>query len=205
MTTLEWLEALSYVVTIIGLPFAIIVFLQEQRKERQNDDEDMYLQLSDEYAKFLRLVLEHADLHLITRSQPAAPFTSEQIERRNVLFELLISIFERAYILVYEEQMDRQATRLWQTWADYIRDWCRRPDFRELLPVLLQGEDPEFQSYIRQVAEEEALSPLEKEGATENRKGFPSNEPTALTRGEVVTHGRRSRLRNRADRSSSAK
>ena len=32
MTTLEWLEALSYVVTIIGLPFAIIVFLQERRK-----------------------------------------------------------------------------------------------------------------------------------------------------------------------------
>ena len=156
MTTLEWLEALSYVVTIIGLPFAIVVFLKEQRKERQNDDEDMYLQLSDEYAKFLRLMLDHADLHLITRSQPATPFSSEQIERRNVLFELLISIFERAYILVYEEQMGRQAARLWQTWDDYIRAWCRRPDFRDLLPVLLQGEDPEFQNYIQEIADAEA-------------------------------------------------
>ena len=156
MSTLEWLEAFSYVVTIIGLPFAIVVFLQERRKERQNDDEELYLQLSDEYAKFLRLMLEHADLHLITRSQPATPFTSEQIERRNVLFELLISIFERAYILVYDEQMGRQASRLWQTWADYIREWCGRPDFRELLPVLLQGEDPDFQTYIREIANEEA-------------------------------------------------
>ena len=162
MSTLEWLEALSYVVTIVGLPFAIIVFLQERRKERQNDDEELYLQLSDNYAKFLRLVLEHADLHLITRSQPAAPFTSEQIERRNVLFELLISIFERAYILVYEDRMGRQATRLWQTWADYIREWCQRADFRELLPALLQGEDPDFQSYIRAVADEAARSPSEK-------------------------------------------
>lgn len=156
MTTLEWLEALSYVVTIIGLPFAIVVFLQERRKERENDDEELYLQLSDDYAKFLRLILEHADLHLITRSQPTAPFTSEQIERRNVLFELLISIFERAYILVYDERMGRQASRLWHTWADYIREWCRRPDFRELLPELLQGEDADFQSYIRKIASEEA-------------------------------------------------
>ena len=104
-------------------------------------------------------MLDHADLHLITRSQPASPFTSEQIERRNVLFELLISIFERAYILVYDERMGRQASRLWQTWADYIREWCRRPDFRELLPSLLQGEDPDFQNYIRKIAEEEAQAP----------------------------------------------
>ena len=159
MSTLEWLEALSYVVTIIGLPFAIVVFIKEQRKERQNDDEDLYLQLSDEYSKFLRLVLDHSDLHLMTRTQPIAPFTSEQIERRNVLFEVLIAIFERAYILVYEDRMTRQATRLWQTWADYMRDWCRRPDFRELLPDLLQGEDPEFQAYIRQIAAEESTRP----------------------------------------------
>ena len=33
---LEWLEALSYLVTIVGLPFAIGVFLFEQREERQN-------------------------------------------------------------------------------------------------------------------------------------------------------------------------
>lgn len=156
MTMLEWMEALSYVVTIIGLPFAIVVFLKEQRKERQNDDEDLYLQLSDEYTKFLRLVLENADLHLMTRSQPDAPFTSEQIERRNILFEVLISIFERAYILVYEEQMSGHVSRLWQTWADYMRDWCRRPDFRELLPALLQGEDADFQQYIRRIAAEES-------------------------------------------------
>jgi hypothetical protein len=156
MTTIEYLEALSYVVTIVGLPFAIVVFIHERRKERQNDDEELYLQLSDDYAKFLRLVLDNADLHLMTRSQPATPFTSEQIERRNVLFELLISIFERAYILVYDDKMSRHASRLWQTWADYIREWCRRPDFRELLPSLLQGEDPEFQQYIRDIADEEA-------------------------------------------------
>jgi hypothetical protein len=188
MTTLEWLEALSYVVTIIGLPFAIAVFLHERRKERQNDDEELYLQLSDEYAKFLRLMLDHADLHLLTRSEPAAPFTSEQIERRNVLFELLISIFERAYILVYDERMGRQASRLWQTWADYIREWCQRRDFRELLPTLLQGEDPEFQNYIRKVADEEANTPsspiafASTDGPTQSDARLAGVDPRCPTR-----------------------
>ncbi len=158
MTTMEWLEALSYAVTIIGLPLAIYVFFREQQKERQNDDEEVYLQLSDDYAKFLRLVIENADLRLITQLRPDQPLTPEQIERRNILFELLIAIFERAYILVYEDRMSRQAARLWQTWVDYMREWCARPDFRELLPELLQGEDPEFQAYIQTIAKEEAGS-----------------------------------------------
>ena len=33
--------------------------------------------------------------------------------------------------------------------------WCRREDFRNTLPQLLRGEDPEFQDYIRRIAEEE--------------------------------------------------
>jgi len=199
MTTLEWLEAFSYVVTIVGLPFAIIVFLQERRKERQNDDEELYLQLSDEYAKFLRLMLDHADLHLLTRSQPASPFTSEQIERRNVLFELLISIFERAYILVYDERMGRQASRLWQTWADYIREWCQRPDFRELLPLLLQGEDPDFQSYIRKVAAEEAQSAQSPRPTTPSlpAKTNVADDPGTPAVGFFGRRGRQSRSRQR--------
>ncbi len=158
MTTLEALEALSYIVTVIGLPFAIWVFLKEQKKERLNDDEELYLQLSDEYSKFLRLVLDNADLRLMTQAEPSTPYNPEQIERRDVLFEILISIFERAYILVYEDEMSRQTARLWQTWADYMRYWCRRSDFRGLLPTLLEGEDPDFRRHITAIAEEEARS-----------------------------------------------
>lgn len=113
MTVMDILEALSYLVTIIGLPFAIWVFIKEQRKERTNDDEELYLKLSDEYSNFLRLVLANADLKLMTKAEPETPFDTEQIERLNILFEILIAIFERAYILVYEEKMDRQTARLW--------------------------------------------------------------------------------------------
>lgn len=155
MSLLDQLEALSYLVTIFGLPFALWVFVMERRKERLNEDEEVYLQLADDYEKFLKLVLDHPDLRLMTEVEPALPFTPDQIERREVLFEILVSIFERAYILVYETKMSRQTARLWQTWEDYMRAWCCRRDFRELLPKLLEGEDPDFQAHIQRIAAEE--------------------------------------------------
>jgi hypothetical protein len=42
--------------------------------------------------------------------------------------------------------------RRWLSWEDYMRVWCRSADFRALLPVLLEGEDPEFGVYIRALA-----------------------------------------------------
>ena len=35
-------------------------------------------------------------------------------------------------------------------------EWCRRDDFQLLLPVLLEGEDPEFNTYIRALAASDA-------------------------------------------------
>jgi hypothetical protein len=36
-----------------------------------------------------------------------------------------------------------------------MREWCRRDDFHNALPLLLRGEDPGFQAYIKRVAHEE--------------------------------------------------
>jgi hypothetical protein len=156
MTTMELLEAASYLVTIIGLPMAILVFIWEQRRDRQNDQEEIYQRLSDEYTAFLKLALENADLHLLRRQGPESELTEDQRERKFTLFNLLVSLFERAYLLVYEDRMDRQTRRLWLSWEDYMREWCRRRDFREVLPELLRGEDEDFAAHIGRIAEEEA-------------------------------------------------
>ncbi|MGZ8937975.1 MAG: hypothetical protein ACXW32_02060 [Limisphaerales bacterium] len=157
MTTLEWLEAASYVVTIVGLPMAILVFAWEQRRQRQNDQEEIYQRLSDEYASFLKLALDNADLHLLRTQGADSELTEEQRERKYALFNILVSIFERAYILVYEDEMDRQTRRLWLSWEDYMREWCRRRDFREVLPELLKGEDEDFAAHIGKIVEVEAI------------------------------------------------
>lgn len=152
MTMLQWFELASYVVTVIGLPIAIAIFVIEQRKERKNEEEEIFQRLSDEYREFLKLVLENADLHLLRKESARVEFTEEQKERCLAIFGILISLFERAYLLVYEDGMDRQTERMWKSWEDYMTEWVQRADFREALPTLLQGEDEEFSSYILQLA-----------------------------------------------------
>lgn len=51
--------------------------------------------------------------------------------------------------------MDRDARRRWLSWEDDMREWCRRADFRALLPALLEGEDDAFSTRIRAIAREE--------------------------------------------------
>ncbi len=82
--------------------------------------------------------------------------TEEQRERVQVLFEILISLFERAYLLSYEDKMTRKRQRRWLSWEDFMREWCEREDFRKMLPRLLHGEDPDFAAYISKLAAGEA-------------------------------------------------
>lgn len=145
---LETWELMSYVVTVVGLPLAILVFLYEQKKERENEEEEVYQLLSDNYQEFLRIALEHPDLHLYTK-EFTPELSGEQRERMLILFSMLISLFERSYLLLYEEGMVPKKARRWSSWEDYMVEWCERDDFRQLLPELLRGEDPEFVSYIR--------------------------------------------------------
>jgi hypothetical protein len=150
-------EIASYVVTTLGLPMAILFFAWEQRKERKerdNEEEEQYQMLSDAYNDFLKVVLAHPDLQLRS-NEPLPNPSAEQRERMLVIFDMLISLFERAYLVAYKDDMDKTEKRRWNSWDDYMREWCRREDFHNALPLLLRGEDPEFQEYIRGIATEE--------------------------------------------------
>lgn len=153
MSTELW-ELASYVVTVLGLPLAIVIFFWQERKERDNEEEAQYQLLSDAYIDFLKVVLAHPDLQLRT-NEPLPDPTPEQRERMFVIFDMLMSLFERAYLVAYKPDMSEEDRRRWNSWDDYMREWCRREDFRNALPLLLRGEDPEFQEYLRRIADEE--------------------------------------------------
>jgi hypothetical protein len=149
LSVLEFWELISYVVTALGLPYAVWLYFADARRERQNEEETVYLQLSDEYANFQKVLLKNSDLQLVSRTTDAGELTPEQQERKRIIYEMLISLFERAYILVYEEDMNKQNQRLWATWNDYIEFWLQRSDFRTMLPQLLSGEDEDFVRFMQ--------------------------------------------------------
>jgi hypothetical protein len=150
--SIETWELLSYIVTVIGLPLAIVVFIHEKRQERANEEEEVYELLSNNYHDFLKLALENADLRLLSQSR-TMDLTAEQQERTRAIFGLLIALFERAFLLLYEKELKGKQARRWRSWEDFMQEWCERDDFREAMPELLHGEDPEFAAYMQKLAD----------------------------------------------------
>ncbi|MCS6945239.1 MAG: hypothetical protein RMK97_07495 [Sutterellaceae bacterium] len=150
----DFWELASYIVTALGLPLALFTFIYEQRKERANEEEEVYQMLSNAYTDFLKVVIDNPDLHLTTR-QATADLTPEQRERMLIIFDMLMSLFERAYLTAWKPRMNESQRRRWAVWEDFMREWLRRDDFYANFERLLIGEDPDFVAYIRRLAEEE--------------------------------------------------
>jgi hypothetical protein len=155
MSIPEMWEFLANVVTTLGLPFAIVVFWREQRKARENEAQQSWALLTDNYTRFLELMLENPDLKM-GADEPTPNLSEEQKERTMAMFAILVALFERSYINLHETNMKGRQLRRWRSWEDYMREWCRRADFRAALPYLLGGGDPEFVAYLGHIAREEA-------------------------------------------------
>lgn len=155
MADAELWQIMANVVTVIGLPFAILIFLLEQRKERANEEDGIQQMLSASYSDFLKVVVDNADLRLLSEMAMTG-YDADQKERAQALYAILISIFERAFIMCYAPSLTDRRARYWASWDDLMREWCRRADFRALLPTLLVGEDEAFARHISGLAVVEA-------------------------------------------------
>ena len=151
---MNWLEALSYLVTILGFPTAILVFIYEHRRRLDNEENELHRHLSEEYDNFLRLVLDNADLLLLRASNIPPTLSEEQLERTEIIYRMLVSLFEKAYIILYSENMKPDAKRRWMSWEDDMTEWCRKKEFVALLPELLEGEDDAFSRHILAIAKD---------------------------------------------------
>ena len=120
----------------------------EQRKERANEQEELFVKLLDEYNELAKILIDNADLRLLTGKASGEILSPEQEEKKFIIYDLLVSFFERAFILIYENNMNKLEARMWQTWEDYIGFWLKKDDFRKALPELLSGEDPDFTNYM---------------------------------------------------------
>ena len=157
MSIPETWEFYANVVTALGFPFAIFVFWREQRKTRESEAQQAWAVLADNYTRFMELVLENPDLR-IGSDEPTPELSKEQKERMMALFAILVTLFERSYINLHTPKMKGRQLRRWRSWEDYMRDWCRRADFRAALPYLLEGSDPEFVVHLSRIAHEEAAA-----------------------------------------------
>lgn len=146
MTFLEFMEFLSYVATVVGIPLAILMFLVQEKKERQNEQEEIYDKLMEQYTLIQEKLFEYPELDV----HDAPLVNTEDARRQYILYQMVVSLFERSYILLASES-DPAYQRMWNSWVDYICEWAVRPNFRTALPKLMEGEDKDFVAYMASI------------------------------------------------------
>jgi len=153
--TLQVWEFLSYLVTVLGLPLAGLALWREMRAERANEEKELeqredeiYVALSQQYSAILEAALAHPELDALDGGEGGA-LTGEQRRRQSIYYEMLLALFERAFILLYDDAPSGKGGRRWQSWADFFAYWLKRPDFARYVGNNLQGEDPAFVAFVR--------------------------------------------------------
>jgi hypothetical protein len=152
--TMRIWELLSYLVTVLGLPIAVLTIWRELRAERANEakeieqrEDEIYVQLSQQYSALLEAALAHPELDALD-GRTGDALTAEQRRRQSIYYEMLMALFERAFILLHEDSPTGQGGRRWGSWADFFSYWLKRPDFARYVENNLQGEDPAFVDFV---------------------------------------------------------
>ena len=145
------LDTLLTLTQLIGIPIGIGLYVVNKRKERLEREYGTYDALDNKYIDYLRLCLANPDLDVADTPRRDMPGLSpEQQHRELVIFSILISIMERAY-LMYEDKSGRVRRDQWAGWDAYIRDWSLRTNFTTVLPTLTQQFDGGFVKYLNSV------------------------------------------------------
>jgi hypothetical protein len=170
----EALQAISSITLILGLPFAILAFVLDRRKARQNEITEIYINLGDSYFDFVRMTLSAPDPN-VWEKHDNIDLASREIGQKWAMFEALISLFERAYIFSYDAGKTGDNARNWRPWETSMREWCARDDFSEWLPDLVADEDPDFARYILKLCKAVREAPRR---TVASFVGHRSSEPT---------------------------
>jgi len=152
--TKDFLEALSYLATIVGIPVAIAAFVAEKRKDRQGREKEAYVEANARYVDYLKLCLEYPELDASDFSEQDQEVKDSGLGAKKLtLFTILVSILETGYIL-YADQREKALLRQWQGWSDYMEMWAGQPDFRMAWPLCSPQFDTEFVQYMERIMRE---------------------------------------------------
>lgn len=152
---LFYIDILSKLMVILGFPLAYIQYRRTKRKERRDREYGTYNALDEKYLEFQRLCLNYPHLNIFDIPDDSLPPpTKEQVREELILFTMLFSIFERAYLL-YSDQSSAIKKKQWVGWDSYIKSYCERENFINAWKISGSTFDTDYEHYmienIRQV------------------------------------------------------
>ena len=130
-TLQQILQIVSSIISVLGIPIGIYVYYSTKRREQRDREYLTYDVLGEKYLQYLELCLENWDLDVfdIPLSTQKKKATMEQERKEQIIFSILVSMLERAY-LMYKNQSNKVMKAQFSGWEYYMRTWSSRENFR---------------------------------------------------------------------------
>lgn len=166
------LEALSHLVVILGIPVGLLRYFIATRREARDREQATYDALDANFVSFHRMCFENPALGIDdgTFEEDSTAVSREQQVQRRAAFTILMSLFERAF-LMYGEHSDEVRQQQWKGWDEYFRDYLNNPNFRQAAIDLSAYWDQRFQTYLRKALEAHALAGTLADGGRRQSHG----------------------------------
>jgi hypothetical protein len=154
---LDFIDALSKIVVIFGFPLVIVQYRITKRKEKRDREYGTYNALDEKYLEYQKLCLQYSDLNIfdITDKEPKL-LNEKQKKEELILFTMLFSIFERAYLL-YIDQYSHIKQKQWIGWDTYIKSYCKRDNFLDAWKISGSTFDIEFEKYVQDIIKKDEV------------------------------------------------
>ena len=133
MTTEDWLlwtAVTSNLATATSVIVALAVYFHERRRHLDSRALDRFLAVNEQYRDYLKMFVEHPELHEKVPYAPRASEKSLEDRQRGALFEIKVCELESAYFLYIKQRTEFERAQ-WQGWHDYMVDWLSNPKFRQ--------------------------------------------------------------------------
>ncbi|NOZ63328.1 MAG: hypothetical protein GXO74_16865 [Calditrichaeota bacterium] len=141
---IKLLEILSYLITILGVPAAIFVYLKEQRLQREEREYGTFDALDNKYIELQELCLNYPDLDIFdTPLKKQKTLTEKERKQEEAILLIRISIFERAF-LMYQRVTSKVKKDQWEGWDIEIREWLDRKNFKDIWSIHKKYFDKKF-------------------------------------------------------------
>ena len=128
----QYLELATFMITIMGVPAALYIYLKEQNDQRSEREYGTFDALDQKYIEIQQLCLEYSELDVFD-SPFANPkeLSEEQQKQEEAILLIRISIFERAF-LMYQRTTSKSKKDQWQGWEVEIKEWLERDNFKSV-------------------------------------------------------------------------
>lgn len=147
-TIKDYAELLGAILVLLGGYLAYLQYVDGQRKEQADLGERAYAELQDSYFEYLQICLQFPDLDCYDRREAGAPcLTTSEQRQQTILYAMIISVFERAYVR-YEVSHPPRYGEQWPGWVRYMEDFADREGVRVVWADVRDEYDVGFQGFF---------------------------------------------------------